>query len=100
MANNLLQNTGLVEIHQNIKAMAEQMKISSPAYETTTMLSISQSAGGLSTKLRKKVLREMPKKIVEQNGGKMSKTVKVDGGVYKCSATKIGKHCRYEIRPN
>lgn len=59
----------------------------------------SKGGGDLAKVLRRKVLDKMPKKVVEQKGGRMVGNVSVGGKKYKCEATKVGKHCRYEIRP-
>ncbi len=58
----------------------------------------SKGGGSLAKMLRKKILNKMPKKVIEQKGGRMVGTVSVGGKKYRCEATKVGKHCRYEIR--
>ena len=96
---NMMQSTGLGDTLGNLKALHTQMVTSSALDTVSDPQSIVKTGGSVRVErvLRKKILGEMPKSAVEQKGGRMVKKISVGGKTYKCTATKVGKTCRYEI---
>lgn len=87
------------EVGAPLHQLGKQMEMSSQLDDTGKITDINQAAGTkLGRELRKKVLKDMPKKLVKQRGGTMVKTFKMGSDKYRCSATMVGKSCRYEIR--
>jgi len=87
------------EINDPLNNLHKQMSISSGLDNPGKAADINQVAGAkLCRDLRKKVLSIMPKKVVNQKGGRMLKVLTVDGEKFRCEATRVGKSCRYEIR--
>lgn len=99
MSFNLMKGLGLGEMHNNLKAMGEQIQKSSSEDVIDKPQNIQKTGGGEEGKrVRSAVLKKMPKSEVEKCGGRMKKCIKVGGKVYKCEATKVGKSCRYNVR--
>lgn len=92
-----MKGLGLGEIHDNIKAMGDQMHESSSEDGILKPQNIQKTGGGEEKKVRAAILKHMPKCEVEKCGGRMKKSIKVGGKVYKCEATKVGKSCRYTV---
>lgn len=101
MSSNLLKDIGISSIQDNLDALHHQALVSSQLDTVHNPQSITQIGGKeLCRTLRKKVVKEMSHKIVEQHGGKMVKKITVCGRKFRCTATKVGKTCKYQIQYN